>query len=138
MGKKLITDIQQRFTDVDSFGHVNNTHMQDYYDLGKTEFYRKVLGSTMSWHKDSIVIVSIHSDYLSQTRYGEDLYVETAIEKIGNRSFTFIQKIINRDNGQVHSVCHTVMVGFNFEQQTSMPLLPVWVECLKEYLVEDE
>ncbi len=136
MGKTYITEIQKRFSDVDMFGHVNNVYIQDYFDLGKTDFYANVLGSSMNWHKDSLVIVSVHSDYLEQTRYEDEVYVETAIEKIGNKSFTFLQKLMDKNRERVNAVCHTVVVGFDFEKQVSMPLLPDWVEKLKEYLVD--
>ncbi len=136
MGKKLITEIQMRFSDVDLFGHVNNVNIQNYYDLGKTDFYANVLGESMNWHKDSLVIVSVHSDYLAQTKYHDEVYVETAIEKIGTKSFTFLQRLIDRNKQRVNSVCRTVVVGFDFEKQLSMPLLPDWVEKLKEYMTD--
>lgn len=137
MGKVYITEIQKRFSDVDLFGHVNNVYIQDYFDLGKTDFYTNVLGDTMNWHKDALVIVSVHSDYMEQTRYKDEVYVETAIAKIGNKSFTFLQKLIDREKGRVNAICRTVVVGFDFEKQVSMPLLPYWVEQIREYLVDE-
>ena len=46
MNKCLITPVQKRFSDVDSFMHVNNIWQQSYFDMGKTDFYTKVLGIT--------------------------------------------------------------------------------------------
>ena len=45
MAKVLETEIQKRFSDVDPFQHVNNVSQQMYFDVGKMEFYEKVLGA---------------------------------------------------------------------------------------------
>ena len=40
------TQIQMRFADIDVLGHVNNVNQQNYFDLGKCDFYKQVLGRT--------------------------------------------------------------------------------------------
>ena len=47
MGKYIESDIQIRFADADSLGHINNVNLQHYFDVGKMEFYEKVLGKTI-------------------------------------------------------------------------------------------
>ena len=47
MGKYIESDIQIRFADSDSLGHINNVNLQHYFDVGKMEFYEKVLGKTI-------------------------------------------------------------------------------------------
>ena len=41
MAKTLTIEIQKRFNDIDSFRHVNNVAQQTYFDLGKTDYYRR-------------------------------------------------------------------------------------------------
>ena len=43
MSKIIKTPIQKRFSDVDSFCHVNNVSQQMYFDLGKQDFYQTVI-----------------------------------------------------------------------------------------------
>ncbi len=135
MGKILKTDIQIRFADVDSLGHVNNANMQHYFDLGKMDFYNKVLGQSLDWKHEAMVLVSIHIDYRQQTRLDDPIYVETAIEKIGNKSMTFLQRLFNRCTGNMHAECRTVAVGFDYFHQKSIELLPVWRKAMEEYLI---
>ena len=45
MAKTLETSIQKRFSDVDPFQHVNNVSQQMYFDVGKMEYYEKILAS---------------------------------------------------------------------------------------------
>ena len=46
------TKIQMRFADVDMLGHVNNVNQQHYFDLGKSDFFRRVLGMKPVWKSE--------------------------------------------------------------------------------------
>ena len=41
MGKYIESDIQIRFADADSLGHINNVNLQHYFDVGKMESTKK-------------------------------------------------------------------------------------------------
>ena len=55
MGKYIESDIQIRFADADSLGHINNVNLQHYFDVGKMEFYEKVLGKTIDPDAESLI-----------------------------------------------------------------------------------
>ena len=52
------TQIQMRFADIDVLGHVNNVNQQHYFDLGKCDFYKQVLGLTPYWKTAGLIIVA--------------------------------------------------------------------------------
>ena len=41
MARTLKTAIQKRFSDIDPFQHVNNVSQQEYFDVGKVEYYER-------------------------------------------------------------------------------------------------
>ena len=94
MGKYIESDIQIRFADADSLGHINNVNLQHYFDVGKMEFYEKVLGKTIDPDAESLILVSIHTNYHRQSRLHSQLVVRTWVEKIGNSSVTIFQHLI--------------------------------------------
>ena len=134
MTKQLITPIQKRFSDVDSFMHVNNIWQQTYFDLGKTEFYSKVLGITGVFDSLRIITASTHTDYLGQVRLTDDIVVTTDVSRLGNKSMTLHQRIMCGDKCLTES--SSVMVAFDFDAQTTVPIPAVWREKLAEYLTE--
>lgn len=134
MAKQLITPIQKRFSDVDSFMHVNNIWQQTYFDLGKTEFYSKVLGITGVFDSLRIITASTHTDYLGQVRLTDDIVVTTDVSRLGNKSMTLHQRILCGDKCLTES--SSVMVAFDFDAQTTVPIPAVWREKLAEYLTE--
>ncbi len=134
MAEKLITPVQKRFSDVDSFMHVNNIWQQSYFDMGKTEFYSKVLGITGVFDKLRIITASTHTDYLGQVRLTDDIVVTTDVSRLGNKSMTLHQCIMSGD--RVLTESSSVMVAFDFETQATVAIPEEWRTKLMPYLTE--
>lgn len=133
MNKQLITPVQKRFSDVDSFMHVNNIWQQSYFDMGKTDFYTKVLGITGVFDKLRIITASTHTDYFGQVRLTDDIVVVTDVSRLGNKSMTLHQRIMCGDRCLTES--SSAMVAFDFEAQQTVPMPDEWRVKLEEYLV---
>lgn len=133
MAERLITPVQKRFSDVDSFMHVNNIWQQSYFDMGKTEFYTKVLGVTGVFDKLRIITASTHTDYLGQVRLTDDIVVTTDVSRLGNKSMTLHQCIMSGD--KVLTESSSVMVAFDFETQQTVQIPDEWREKLSPYLL---
>ena len=137
MGKYIESDIQIRFADADSLGHINNVNLQHYFDVGKMEFYEKVLGKTIATDAESLILVSIHTNYHRQSRLHSQLVVRTWVEKIGNSSVTIFQHLIDRADGGINADCRSVGVGYDFLRQESFPLKKEWRAKMEEYLRQE-
>ena len=133
MNKQLITPVQKRFSDVDSFMHVNNIWQQSYFDMGKTDFYTRVLGITGVFDKLRIITASTHTDYFGQVRLTDDIVVVTDVSRLGNKSMTLHQRIMCGERCLTES--SSVMVAFDFEAQQTVPMPDEWRVKLEEYLV---
>lgn len=125
MARTLETPIQKRFSDIDPFQHVNNVAQQMYFDLGKTEYYRIVLGGGEAlFGKLRIVTASTATSYLGQVRMYDTVRVTTTCERVGNKSLTLFQQLKVGD--EVRSESRSVMVVFDFETQRSEPVPDDW------------
>ncbi len=124
--------IQQRFNDVDKFGHVNNTVYFSFYDLGKTDYFATVC-PYMDWNKDGIVMAHIEADFLSQIYGSEPIAVQTAVLDTGTKSFRLIQRVINTATQEVKCICISTLVAFDLEKHESKPLEDEWIESICAY-----
>lgn len=122
----VVTDIQVRFADFDALGHVNNVNLQHYFDLGKSDFFRRAMELVYVSGGVFPITAATQTDYLAQTRPNESIYVETSLEKVGNKSMTLIQRIIARESGEVKAFSRSVMVAFDFERQEAVPVPAQW------------
>jgi len=124
--------VQIRFNDVDKFGHVNNTVYFQFYDTGKTEYFADVCPN-VDWEKEAIVVVHIEANFISQIKGSDHIAVQTAVSKVGKKSFHLVQQVIDVDTQEVKCVCTSVMVTFDLEKHESMDLTPEWVSAMCKY-----
>lgn len=111
--------VQLRFSDVDQFGHVNNSVMFSIYDMAKTEYFKAVLRELLN--ADTLaVVVNINADFIHPVFYGDHIEILTAVVKIGTKSITVSQQAINSKTGSVVSTCRTVLVAFSASRNDSI------------------
>ena len=124
MARTLTTSIQKRFSDIDPFQHVNNVAQQMYFDVGKMEYYEKILGADALLGGLRIVAVSTSTSYLGQVRMTDPVRITTTCERIGTKSLTLFQQMLVGE--EVRSESRSVMVVFDFPNQCSRPVPDEW------------
>lgn len=130
MARTIDTPIQQRFTDIDPFVHVNNVAQQMYFDVGKTEYFRTLLGGdVLSGGSLRIVTVSTATSYMEQIRMYDDVHVTTVCERVGNKSMTLYQQL--RVGDRVCSESRSVMVAFDFAAQEGVRVPDAWRKAME-------
>lgn len=114
----FVTNIQIRFNDVDQMGHVNNAVIMEYLDLGKDAFFS---GHGLSPTKSDFTVMVVHYDvdFRAQIHYHDRIHVETEIEKIGNKSVTVLQRVVNTETNTLCVECRTVMAGYRRSTSSS-------------------
>ena len=132
------TKIQMRFADIDVLGHINNVNQQHYFDLGKCDSYKQVLGLTPFWGSAGLIIVASQTHYIVQTRRDEPIVVYTRVARIGNKSFTLEHKLVNSETQEVKTECTAVMVAYNFDEQHSFEMPEEWKEKLRQEMARDQ
>lgn len=126
------TDIQIRFGDIDALRHVNNVSIVQYYDLGLSHYMRE-LGISNVFTGDGMAKVHIEMNFFDSILIDDKIEVCTKVSKIGNRSLTFEQKIIDKESGKIKSDCMTVVAGFNVSTRSSVEISPIWKEAITKY-----
>ena len=117
------TPIQIRFNDVDQMGHVNNAVIMEYLDLGKDAFFS---GRGPSPTKSDFTVMVVHYDvdFRKQIHYHDQIEVTTEVEKIGNKSITVLQRVVNTETGDICVECRTVMAGYRRSTSSSEVIPP--------------
>ncbi|MBO5586990.1 MAG: acyl-CoA thioesterase [Prevotella sp.] len=100
---------QLRFSDVDRFGHVNNSVYFSLFDMCKTRYFNDVVGTDI-FDRMAPVVVHIEANFISPVYFPDEIVIDTSIVKIGNKSFTLLQRALNQRTDEVKCYCETVMV----------------------------
>ena len=98
-----------RWSDLDSYGHVNNVKYYDYVQEARIALMTRSLG----WQSEDIwVIVRQDLEYLKPIDFRLSPYeVATLVTQIGTRSFTLAAEIRDPEVGTTYATARTVVVG---------------------------
>lgn len=130
---KWHTPIQMRITDIDIQGHVNNNIYLSYMDLGKTAFFSGIMRRRISWSRIGLVIANLNCSFLAPTHFDEKIEVQTGCLEIGCRSLRLLQRVVNKETGEVKAECRCVMVGFDETTGRSSDLAIELIEDLEKF-----
>ena len=104
--------VQIRFSDVDQFGHVNNSVYFSLYDLAKTNYMTEVFDEP-KLDMMVVVVANINANFLVPIFFSDKIVIETTTVQLGNKSFTLYQRAIDVESGMVRCECRTIMVVYD-------------------------
>jgi acyl-CoA thioester hydrolase len=98
-----------RWSDLDSYGHVNNVKFFDYVQEARIAMIRQTVG----WSAEDVWLVARQDlEYLRPLDFRREPYeVGTVVDAIGRRSFTLAVEIRAPESGTAYATARTVVVG---------------------------
>lgn len=123
---------QLRFSDIDKFGHINNSVYFSLFDMCKTRYFIDVLGQHV-FDSLGIVVAHVNADFLAPIFYPDEIVLQTKITHLGTKSFTLLQRAINTRTKEVKCECTTVMVFFDTVHNRSMEMPESFKRKIAEY-----
>ena len=98
-----------RWSDLDSYGHVNNVKFFDYVQEARIA----MINQTVGWLAEDVWLVARQDlEYLRPLDFRREPYeVSTVVAAIGRRSFTLAVEIRAPESGTAYATARTVVVG---------------------------
>ena len=129
---RAVMPIQLRFSDFDRFGHVNNAVYFSYSDSAKCEYIYHVIPN-LKIDKTGVVVVNLKATFQHEIHREEAVVVETAVTRIGRKSFTMMQRVLNPEKQEVKCICESVLVFFDLENRETLVIKPEWIEAMNKF-----
>ena len=129
---KHFTPVQIRFSDVDQFGHVNNSVYFSLYDLAKTTYYKDV-SEQRERGGQVIVVANINGDFYEPLRFTAEKEIATTAIQLGNKSFTLMQHAIAKNTGEVKCECRTILVMYDLLTKEPMPIPQKYKDAMCQF-----
>lgn len=126
-------DIQIRFTDIDILGHVNNNAYLQMMDLAKLRYFETITRRPVAAGTIRAAVVHIDIDFFEPTTFDEPLQAWSTITRVGTRSFTLQQRIINPSTGATKCIATSVLAGFDPVTQQGAPLEPWLIRAAADF-----
>ena len=123
---------QIRFSDVDQFGHMNNSVYFSLYDLAKTTYFKDVFGMA-EWGEQVVVVANIKANFFQPVFFSDEMEIATAAVHLGNKSFTLLQRAVAKNTGEVKCECRTVLVMYDLYTKEPMPIPQAYKDAICRY-----
>lgn len=132
---KFFHPTEVRYGDLDPQGHVNNAKYLTYFEQARI-YYLIQLGlfsKDQSFMEVGVIIADIHITYHATTHYGDPIHVGVKTVKIGNKSITTEQALINTQTGKAAATATVVLVTFDYEGLKPIPVPQEWRKKISEF-----
>ncbi|MXR50729.1 acyl-CoA thioesterase [Halovenus sp. WSH3] len=111
-------EVDVRFRDLDSMGHVNNAVYATYFEHARTLYMDDVFGDRPE--EINVALVNLNIDFKRQVRFGESVTVGVGVTELGDSSVTMEYEV--RTGDELAATGSTILVAIDDEGNSrSMP-----------------
>ena len=132
---KFFHPTEVRYGDLDPQGHVNNAKYLTYFEQARVHYLIQLglFSRDQSFMEIGVVIADIHIAYHSPIHYDNNIKVGVKASKIGGKSITVEQCVMNADSGTIMASGTVVMVAFDYMELKSIPVPIEWKKKIGDF-----
>jgi acyl-CoA thioester hydrolase len=120
------TTLQVRFRDIDAFGHVNNAVFFSYVELARIRYLLDVLQPERPFDELPLILARVELDFRSPIMFGEEVTVDTRIDRIGRSSLAMAHRMAAGDEGRLAGEASTVLVTYDYAAARPIDVPEEW------------
>ena len=124
--------IEVRYGDLDPQGHLNNAKYVTFFEQARIQ-YIKHLGlfkEGQSFMDIGVILADVHIAYKKPVEWGTPVKVGVRTLKIGNKSMTVEQTVVQAETGELFAIGEVVMVAYDYRTGKSIPILQEWRDAV--------
>ena len=127
--------VEVRYGDLDPQGHVNNAKHLTYFEQARIAYWIKLglFTKDQSFMEIGVILADIHLTYLEPIYYGQNIQVGVHVSKLGNKSMTWEQNIVDADTGRELARGEVVVVAYDYRKEQTMSVPQEWREKIKQF-----
>ncbi len=123
-----------RYGDLDPQGHVNNAHVLTYIEQARITYLQALtLWDGHSFLDLGLIVADVHVSYLAPIFLNQAIKVGMRVARLGNKSLTFEYQLEDDATHAALAKGETVMVAFDYHQNSSIPVPEAWREKIALY-----
>jgi len=122
--------IEVRYGDLDPQGHVNNAKHLTYFEQGRVAYMIELglFTKDQSFMEIGVILADVHITYFEPIYFGQNIKVGVHAAKLGNKSMTWEQNIVDADTGKELAKGEVVMVTYDYRAEKTISIPQEWRE----------
>ncbi|MGB9931100.1 acyl-CoA thioesterase [Haloarcula amylolytica] len=136
MSFEYTTEVEVRYADIDTYGHVNNATYATYFEEARIDYLYDVVGAGEALLSDSesgvgIVIANLEVDYSKPVRIDDAVAVAVRVPRLGEKSFPFEYEV--RTDDGVAATGETTVVTYDRDAESSRSIPEDWRDAITQF-----
>jgi len=123
------TDVDVRFRDLDTMGHVNNAVYATYFEHARAAYFEEVLDVPL--RETESVLASLEIDFRRPVEIDDDVMVALRVPELGETSLPMEYEV--RAGETIAATGETVQVAVDSETKSSRPIPDEWREDIRAF-----
>ena len=127
--------VEVRYGDLDPQGHVNNAKYLTFFEQARVQYmiHLGLYTQDQSFMKVGVIVADAHIAFLAPIHFGDDVKVGVRISKLGNKSMTVEQNIVNNASSQEMAKGEIVMVAFDYQSKNTISIPEEWSDKISKF-----
>ena len=127
--------VEVRYGDLDPQGHVNNAKHLTYFEQARVAYMieRGLFTKDQSFMEIGVIVADIHLTFLEPIYFGQNIKVGVHVAKLGNKSMTWEQNIVDADTGRELSKGEVVIVTYDYKTEKTISVPQEWREKFSQF-----
>ena len=127
--------IEVRYGDLDPQGHVNNAKHLTYFEQARIAYLVELglFTKDQSFMEIGVILADVHITYLAPIYFGEQIKVGVHISKLGNKSMTWEQNIVDVESDKEIAKGEVIMVTYDYRAEKTILIPQEWREKISTF-----
>ena len=126
--------LQVRYGDLDPQWHVNNAHFVTFLEQARFAYLQELgLFDGEHFFDLGLIVADVHVAYLAPILLTQKIRVGVRVARIGTKSMTFEYLIEDEANVAPLARAETIMVAYDYNAHTSIPVSEAWREKISQF-----
>ena len=127
--------IEVRYGDLDPQGHVNNAKHLTYFEQARIHYMIELglFTRDQSFMQIGVIVADVHITYLEPIYFGQNLQVGVHAAKLGTKSMTWEQNIVDATTGSELARGEVIIVTYDYKDEKTIPVPQEWRERITAF-----
>jgi acyl-CoA thioester hydrolase len=127
--------VEVRYGDLDPQGHVNNAKHLTYFEQARIAYWIEMgfFTKDQSFMELGVILADVHIIYLEPIYFRQNIKVGVHVAKMGNKSMTWEQNIVDTEFGRELAKGEVVVVAYDYKKEKTIPIPQEWREKIIQF-----
>jgi acyl-CoA thioester hydrolase len=127
--------IEVRYGDLDPQGHVNNAKYLTYFEQARIAYWIDIgfFTKDQSFMELGVILADVHIAYFEPIYFGQKINVGVHVSRLGNKSMTWEQNIVEVESGKELANGEIVIVAYNYQEGKTILIPDNWRKKIIEF-----